>query len=50
MRAPIGNARFVRIQAPEIEVSSNVAAARLVVPDSSQKISATAHITMRGSI
>ena len=49
-REPISKERLTRTHAPECDVSSIVAATRLRVPlASSQKTSATAHITVLGS-
>ena len=50
-RDPMLNGRWTRTQAPDGEVSSSVAGVRKDVPlSSSHATSATAHITLRGSI
>ena len=48
-REPTSNGRFTRTHAPECDVSSIVAGTRFCVPASSQRTSATAHITVLGS-
>jgi hypothetical protein len=50
-RDPMATGRFTRMHAPDGEVSSRMAGTRKDVPLSfSQVISATAHITFRGSM